>query len=135
MLDTSFNTQTMIELNPSDLNLVKSKIKTVSDLNWAWQYCHNETGHWIQFDCNDCLVLEFGYTAYTLTGQYQYQFLEVIDGKVDLKLFRLEKQDDAKDFIKIRRTRDNKRSRNNAHKRHQPLEPVQRLEYDLDLVS
>ena len=67
-------------------------------------------------------MLEFGYTAYTLTGKDKYQFVEVGDGKIDLKLFKLEKDVGAKSIIDIRRTHDNKRSRNNAHKRHHPLE-------------
>ena len=72
-----------------DMDLVKKSIKTVDNLNWAWQYFNNHTGSWTQFDCNDCLVLEFGHKAYTLTGKDQYQYLEVSDGKVDLKEFSL----------------------------------------------
>lgn len=72
--------------------MVKKKIKTIDSLNWAWQYLSPDTGHWTQFDCNDCLVLEFQHRAYTLTGKSKYQHQEIADGKVDLKEFKLVKE-------------------------------------------
>ena len=57
--------------------MVKNQIKTINRYNWAWQYFDQETDNWIQFDCNDCLVLEFGYKAYTLMGKKKYQQVEL----------------------------------------------------------
>ena len=62
-----------------DANLDKSLnkkvadiFKTPQDLNWAWQFKSYEDDNWTQFDCPDCLQLEFHYQAHKLSGNDQF---------------------------------------------------------------
>ena len=41
--------------------LIKDKIKSVKNLNWSWQMWNEIESRWIQFDCPECLSLEFQY--------------------------------------------------------------------------
>ena len=54
-----------------NFEFIKSKdvIESVKALNWAWEYQSETTSQqqWTQFNCNDCLVLEFGYQTYQLS--------------------------------------------------------------------
>ena len=47
-----------------DKSLIRQVIDTVMtprNLNWAWQYLEDIDKQWVQFDCPDCLQLEFHY--------------------------------------------------------------------------
>lgn len=43
--------------------------KSKHDFNWAWVYYVEEQDRWQQFDCTDCLQLEFHYQAFRKTGE------------------------------------------------------------------
>ena len=45
---------------------IKNNVKSVQNFNWAWQYSDPDRGDgkWIQFDCTECLKLEFDYQAF-----------------------------------------------------------------------
>ena len=38
--------------------------KTPKNFNWAWQFFSEDQGDWIQFDCPECLLLEFSFQAH-----------------------------------------------------------------------
>ena len=48
--------------------IIKKSIKSVKQLNWAWQFWNEQLGIWEQFQCPECLNLEFYYQAYTISG-------------------------------------------------------------------
>ena len=91
-------------------------------MNWAWQYFEEENGgSWIQFSCPDCLVLEFAYHVYTISGDKKYKTEKIVQGVVDFDLMLMTLHEpNHRTQITIRRTKDNKRSRQNAHLRHDP---------------
>ena len=100
------------------MDQIKSKYKSVHELNWAWQYLVNET--WCQFDCPDCLELEFMYQAYTISKKSAYQCANLMIGTVDFEKFGMQ-TDLSKSVVKVRRTPDNVRKRPNGQKRHDPF--------------
>ena len=54
-----------------DSTVAKNVLETVGtprNFNWAWQYFDEAEEQWVQFDCPDCLQLEFHYHAYKLSG-------------------------------------------------------------------
>ena len=59
-------------------------------MDWAWQYEANpDGGRWIQFDCSECLVLEYAYQAYQVTLQESLRMIEIMSGTVDLENYTL----------------------------------------------
>ena len=121
--------------------------KTIEDYNWSWQYKHCETlrcsldasmfarnssldhklnePQWIQFECTDCLQLEFHYQAYVMHGKNKFRYVNILSGLVDLEACqltissRLQKNNEAT-IIEVRRSRENTRKRPNPEKRHDP---------------
>ena len=59
-------------------------MKSVKDLNWAWQYWSEVENKWLQFDCIDCLSLEFSFKAYHISGNSTFRLIEILQGTVDL---------------------------------------------------
>ena len=82
--------------------------KTPETFNWAWQFFSEELGKWIQFDCPECLQLEFNYQAYKIFKENIYKRFEIILGVVDLDVLELVVQNSMK-VMKIRRTPTNER--------------------------
>ena len=54
------------------IDSVKSKFKSVSDLNWAWQYWDPQLNDWVQFQCTECLKIEFAYQAYLASNHIDF---------------------------------------------------------------
>ena len=52
--------------------IVKHHFKSVNDLNWAWQFWDQESNDWTQFDCPECLVIEYNYQVYRVSGKKCY---------------------------------------------------------------
>ena len=50
---------------------VKENVKCVGNLNQSWQYYDVENQEWVQFQCTECLILEFDYQAYKITNKQQ----------------------------------------------------------------
>ena len=65
--------------------IIAKKIKSVHDFNWSWQMWNNIEQKWIQFDCPECLNLEFNYQAYNICGHSIYKTVQIIPGTVDLQ--------------------------------------------------
>ena len=69
-------------------------------MNYAWQFWNSEAKDWTQFDCTECLVLEFDYQAYVISERKQkYCKSDVLAGTIffdtmKMKL-RLTKDQDA----------------------------------------
>ena len=78
-----------------------------------------EGDEWKQFECTDCLLLEFHYQAYKITENSDFQKVDLIEGKVDLK-DQVFKSDENSIEQPVRRTENNERSRPNAERRHDP---------------
>ena len=74
----------------------------------------------MQFDCPDCLQLEFHFQAHKLSGTNDYDKVQTLKGIVDLVTKELlEKVSNT--VTKIRRQATNIRVRPNAHRRHDPI--------------
>ena len=73
---------------------------------------------WVQFDCVDCLVLEFNFKAFTICKMDQYLKVETVKGTVNFEKLELVSMAEPIETIKVRRTQDNKRERPNAQNRH-----------------
>ena len=48
-------------MTESEIEEIKKVINSVRNLNWAWQFWNEKKKDWIQFECTECLVLEFDY--------------------------------------------------------------------------
>ena len=102
---------------------LRSTFKRVDQLNWAWQHFNELENDWIQFECTDCLVLEFHYKLYKHEEAKDLRIVELISGTVDFDKFELlQNQNELSKIIKIRRSTDNKRKRANASIRHDPFQ-------------
>ena len=138
MIEFQGNSEVTQELrskfNKDELARIEGKFQNISDFNWAWQYYDENASQWLQFDCNDCLVLEFDYQAYKLTAKEEYSKAEITDGTVDFKQLCLVNDKHDHQTFKIRRTHDNLRVRNNAFRRHDPLYEKD-CNYQKNLVS
>ena len=52
---------------------------------WAWQYFDKGSLEWIQFDCMECLVIEYAYKAYTISKSSQFKQTDIVQGTVDFE--------------------------------------------------
>ena len=54
---------------PQQMNYVVSKnvqsivkyFESIQQLNWAWFWKNPQDGQWIQFNCDDCMIIEYRY--------------------------------------------------------------------------
>ena len=46
---------------------ITTGFENLNDSLWAWFYRPVDGGDWIQFDCTDCLIIEYQYQAYTIS--------------------------------------------------------------------
>lgn len=82
--------------------VLQGTFKTLTDLNWAWYYTNKdpedteshkiaknstETENWTQFECTDCLQLEFNYQAYHLSKNELFVEAEILSGIVNFETF------------------------------------------------
>ena len=89
-------------------------------MNWAWQFRSSDAEEWKQFDCTDCIQLEFNFKAYSVKKEEGTQKVLVIAGEVDFETLQL--NDHSHNFIgQVRRSDSNIRSRPNADRRHNPV--------------
>ena len=95
--------------------------KTPKNFNWAWQYYSDIIGDWVQFDCPECLQLEFYFQALRISGLDAYMIVETIIGIVNLQTLELIDHC-TKTVYRVRRTLNNIRKRPNAHRRHDPID-------------
>ena len=49
---------------PPSRGLQNIKFDSVEQLNWAWQFQASSEDPWQQFDCTECLILEFSWQLY-----------------------------------------------------------------------
>ena len=70
---------------------------------------------WVQFDCPDCILIEYAYHQYTASKmKEEFRFIKMREGTIDLKemLIEWKKKDDqehANPASKIQRSAENKR--------------------------
>ena len=102
------------------LELVAAKLISVANFNWAWQFKVSDAEDWQQFDCIDCLQLEFNFQAHFLSNLKEFRKVQILCGVVDLEN---ETFYDYSDFFigMVRRTNNNSRGRPNAARRHDPV--------------
>ena len=64
----------------------KQNFKDVKQMLWAWYYQdQDKENDWVQFDCSECLIIEFEYQAYKLSQDEKYRELP-IGGKMPGKV-------------------------------------------------
>ena len=107
-------------------HILLEKYKHPREFNWAWQYEASKDGEkgereWTQFDCTDCLQLEFHYQAFKITEKTEFAVVELLQGSVDLQSLSYVNNDDKSQSMAVRRTPNNERCRPNAEKRHNPV--------------
>ena len=66
------------------MEVPKTQFNSVKDLNWAWLYQRPDST-WIQFDCTECLNLEYSYHAYQISGKDIYRNVNIVNGTVDIQ--------------------------------------------------
>ena len=123
--------------------MVKKSIKSVKDLLWAWQYQDELTKEWIQFDCTECLVIEYSYQVYSISKNSEFRQIQILSGTIDFDTFMMAPRVISSlialvtlpNPIKVRRTTDNKRKRPNGSKRHDPFGDQSENSIDFDLIS
>ena len=120
---------------PRDLSVLSKDIAEVKkqlklqyrhprEFNWAWQFKvigteQQEMDQWTQFECPDCLQLEFHYQAFKITGNTQFVEVDLLFGQANLNSLEYVRSKDRVSHS-IRRTPKNQRKRPNAEKRHDP---------------
>ena len=95
------------------------KVGNVQNFNWAWQYRASDAEEWQQFECTDCLQLEFNYQAFIISEQEAFKYVKLIFGTVNM-LNMVLSDDLTKTLWQVRRAPNNERSRPNAERRHDP---------------
>lgn len=83
------NSEDEEEIKDGKLEELKDEFKNIKDLNWAWEFEHKE-GVWIQFNCINCMIIEFNYKAYKLKKNKKKDYSEFVtvhldQGDIDLK--------------------------------------------------
>ena len=53
-------------------------------LNWPWKYKNKHGGEWIQFTCDQCVILELFYQDYKKNSEISDGFVEILSGRADL---------------------------------------------------
>lgn len=98
------------------------EFKTIQDFNWAWRYYCVETSVWVQFDCMECLQLEYNYHAYQISGKDKLAMVQIVTGLVDLRNNTMVMQQEgtgASKVVQVARTdNDAQRKRPNSFRRH-----------------
>ena len=70
-------------------------------------------------------MLEFEYQAFNIGGKSQnFNNVELIQGTVNFETLLLKSMFGSEEYIKVRRTPDNVRKRQNGDKRHNPFEGI-----------
>lgn len=113
----------------------QSSFQSVRALNWAWQYWNARLNDWVQFECTDCLVLEFDYQAYQIQANDRFKTTDILHGTVNFDTFELTTYSEPIVKINVRRTQDNVRKRPNAYKRHDPFIAEVKNESILNFLS
>ena len=75
---------------------VAAKLKNVENFNWAWEFRVSDAEDWQQFDCTDCLQLEFNFQAHKLSETAHFRKVQIVSGIVDLNTYSL--NDDSGNF-------------------------------------
>lgn len=83
------NINNKLDIDKATFDRIVSVFKTPIDFNWAWLYFSEENEAWIQFDCPDCLQLEFNFQAYKLSRNNDFKSIENIRGTVNLDTLEL----------------------------------------------
>ena len=94
---------------------------TPKNFNWAWHYYSEQEDQWIQFDCLDCMLLEFNYQAYIISSKSVYTKVEIMSGTIDIESMEM-----TYDLLvaknSVRRLQTNDKKRPNAYRRHNPVD-------------
>ena len=85
---------------------VLEKVRSVENFNWAWEYRRSDAEEWVQFDCTDCLILEFNYQAYSICAKEKFKTCKIIKGVVDIGALTLLEYRESRVW-QVRRSRDN----------------------------
>jgi hypothetical protein len=51
--------------------------------NWPWKYKNKYGGKWIQFTCDQCVILELFYQVYLKNPSEENRYVEILSGKAD----------------------------------------------------
>lgn len=107
--------------------------ESIKQMNWAWMYQTNVKGgegkcsscvQWVQFDCSECLLLEYGYKAYMHYKDGELRFVKIKSGRVDLVNNLLLKRNNPNEKVKVKRAIENQKVRPNGCGRHDPFKDM-----------
>ena len=59
--------------------------KNLNQLNWPWKYKQKSGMDWIQFPCDQCVILELFYQDYLKNPIETRRFIEILSGEADFK--------------------------------------------------
>ena len=68
---------------------VRKTFKSIKEFNWAWSYLNEENNTWEQFECTECLKLEFDYQAYKISGNSYFKCSNILQGLVNFENFEM----------------------------------------------
>ncbi len=54
-------------------------------LNWPWKYKNKDRGEWIQFTCDQGVILELFYQDYLKNPSQKNRFVNILSGRADFK--------------------------------------------------
>ncbi len=52
-------------------------------LNWPWKYKQTPDGEWVQFSCDQSVILELFYQDYLKNPSEENRFVDIISGRAD----------------------------------------------------
>ena len=90
-------------------------------MNWAWFFLDPHLETWIQFNCTECLVIEYGYQAFRISKQEEFRHVKFLKGIIDLETLVLTKLGNTGEKLKVMRSKHNIKVRPNGQKRHDPF--------------
>ena len=66
-VDTQFKPIQLPDLPDHMVQQVRDSLTSIHDLNWAWQFYSEAEQQWTQFDCTECLMIEFHFQLYRVS--------------------------------------------------------------------
>ena len=74
---------------------------SLKDSLWAWYYKSADQSKWIQFDCTDCLLIEYRYQAYSISKNKEYGLVTILKGIIDLETLTFSPNEDLETKLPI----------------------------------
>lgn len=90
----------------------------------------------MQFDCSECIILEYGRKVYQKSNKKEkYKEVNIVPGKVNLDTFEMASIELPDKPVQVRRTADNVRKRPNEQTRHNPIDDEAFGDHELNMIN